>query len=125
MLAARSAHGMRAFATRDKYLARSTGADPQGDAMKLMAQAEMLLDERRYYDALDVLKKLPEKHTAALRLEFRAQQMAMNWERVLALIPQLEKRRVFERPVVARLRRQAVIESITRKARAATSPRDS
>jgi len=81
-----------------------------------MAQAEMLLDERRYYDALDVLKKLPEKHTAALRLELRAQQMALNWERVLALIPQLEKRRVFERPVVAQLRRQAVMESIKRKA---------
>lgn len=116
MLAARAAHGMRAFAARDKYLARSAGADPKGDAMKLMAQAEMLLDERRYYDALDVLKRLPEKHTAALRLELRAQQMAMNWERVLALIPQLEKRQVFERPVVAQLRRQAVIESLKRKA---------
>lgn len=116
MLAARSAHGMRAFAARDKYLSRSAGADPEGDAMKLMAQAEMLLDERRYYDALDVLKRLPEKHTAALRLELRAQQMAMNWERVLALIPQLERRRVFERPVVAQLRRQAVIESLKRKA---------
>ena len=116
ILAARAAHGMRAFATRDKYLARSIGAGPEEDAMTLMAQAEMLLDERRYYDALDVLKRLPEKHTAALRLELRAQQMAMNWERVLALIPQLEKRRVFERPVVAQLRRQAVIESIKRKA---------
>ncbi len=116
MLAARAAHGMRAFAARDKYLARSAGAGPEEDAMKLMAQAEMLLDERRYYDALDVLKRLPEKHTAALRLELRAQQMAMNWERVLALIPQLEKRRVFERPVVAHLRRQAVMESLKRKA---------
>ena len=116
ILAARAAHGMRAFATRDKYLARSAGVNPEEDAMKLMAQAEMLLDERRYYDALDVLKKLPEKHTAALRLELRAQQMAMNWERVLALIPELEKRRVLERPVVAQLRRQAVIESIKRKA---------
>jgi HemY protein len=116
MLAARAAHGMRAFATRDKYLARPGAANSEEDAMKLMAQAEMLLDERRYYDALDVLKKLPEKHTAALRLELRAQQMAMNWERVLALIPQLEKRRVFERPVMAQLRRQAVIESIKRKA---------
>jgi HemY protein len=116
ILAARAAHGMRAFATRDKYLARSAGVNPEEDAMKLMAQAEMLLDERRYYDALDVLKKLPEKHTAALRLELRAQQMATNWERVLALIPQLEKRRVLERPVVAQLRRQAVIECIKRKA---------
>ena len=116
VLAARAAHGMRAFAARDKYLSRSTGSDPEDDAMKLMAQAEMLLDERRYYDALDVLKRLPEKHTAALRLELRAQQMAMNWERVLALIPQLEKRKVFERPVVAQLRRQAVIENLKRKA---------
>ncbi len=124
MLAARAAHGMRAFATRDKYLARSTGANPEENAMKLMAQAEMLLDERRYYDALDVLKRLPEKHTAALRLELRAQQMAMNWERVLALIPQLEKRRVFERPVVAQLRRQAVIESLKRKAVDEKSLRD-
>lgn len=116
MLAARAAHGMRAYATRDKYLAKSASSDPDEDAMRFMAQAEMLLDERRYYDALDVLKRLPEKHTAALRLELRAQQMAMNWERVLALIPQLEKRRVFERPVVAQLRRQAVIESLRRKA---------
>ena len=115
LLAARAAHGMRAFATRDKYLQRSAGADAKEDAMKVMAQAEMLLDERRYYDALDILKKLPQKHTAALRLELRAQQMAMNWERVLALIPQLEKRRVFERPVVAQLRRQALIESLKRK----------
>ena len=115
ILAARAAHGMRAFAARDKYLARSAAPPSEEDDMKLMAQAEMLLDERRYYDALDVLRKLPEKHTAALRLELRAQQMAMNWERVLALIPQLEKRRVFERPVVAQLRRQAVIESIKRK----------
>jgi HemY protein len=116
MLAARAAHGMRAYAIRDRYLAKAVSTDPDEDAMRLMAQAEMLLDERRYYDALDVLKRLPEKHTAALRLELRAQQMAMNWERVLALIPQLEKRRVFERPVVAQLRRQGVIESLKRKA---------
>ena len=74
------------------------------------------LDERRYHDALDVLRQLPEKHTAALRLELRAQQMAKNWDRVLALIPQLEKRKVFERPVVAQLRRQAIIESLKLKA---------
>ena len=116
MLAARAAHGMRDYATRDKYLANSVSTDADEDAMRIMAQTEMLLDERRYYDALDVLKKLPEKHTAALRLELRAQQMATNWERVLALIPQLEKRRVFERPVVAQLRRQAVTESLKRKA---------
>ena len=115
ILAARAAHGMRAYSTRDRYLAKSTTGPDAEEAMKLMAQAEMLLDERRYHDALDVLRKLPEKHTAALRLELRAQQMAMNWERVLALIPQLERRRVFEKPVVAQLHRHAVIETLKRK----------
>lgn len=115
ILAARAAHGMRAFAVRDRYLAKSGVVDRQDDAMRLMAQAEMLLDERRYLDALDVLKQLPEKHTAALRLELRAQQLARNWDRVLALIPMLEKRRVFERPVVAQLRRQAIGELLKLK----------
>ena len=116
VLAARAAHGMRAFSARDAYLAKAISADPDENSMRLIAQVEMLLDERRYHDALDVLKQLPEKHTAALRLELRAQQMAKNWERVLALIPQLEKRKVFERPVVAQLRRQAIIENLKNKA---------
>jgi HemY protein len=116
MLAARAAHGMRNFAARDAYLAGAASDDPDEKAMRRIAQAEMLLDERRYLDALDVLKQLPEKHTAALRLELRAQQMAKNWERVLALIPLLEKRKVFERPVVAQLRRQAVTEQMRHKA---------
>jgi len=115
VLAARAAHGMRAFSARDGYLAKAVSADPDEDAMRHIAQAEMLLDERRYHDALDVLRQLPEKHTAALRLELRAQQMAKNWERVLALIPMLEKRKVFERPVVAQLRRQAVSENLKYK----------
>lgn len=116
VLAARAAHGMRAFSARDSYLAKAVSADPDENSMRLIAQVEMLLDERRYHDALDVLRQLPEKHTAALRLELRAQQMAKNWDRVLALIPQLEKRKVFERPVVAQLRRQAIIESLKHKA---------
>jgi HemY protein len=116
VLAARAAHGMRAFSARDGYLARAASPDPKQDSMRLIAQTEMLLEERRYHDALDVLRQMPEKHTAALRLELRAQQMAKNWDRVLALIPQLDKRKVFERPVVAQLRRQAIIETLKVKA---------
>lgn len=116
VLAARAAHGLRAFSARDDYLAKAVSQDPDENSMRLIAQVEMLLDERRYHDALDVLRQLPEKHTAALRLELRAQQLAKNWDRVLALIPQLEKRKVFERPVVAQLRRQAIIESLKHKA---------
>lgn len=116
VLAARAAHGMRAFSARDAYLARAAGADPEEDAMRIMAQVEMLLDERRYLDALEALKQLPQKHTAALRLELRAQQMARNWDRVLALVPLLDKRKVLDRPVVAQLRRQAIVENLKHKA---------
>src|SRR5260221_10097990 len=49
MLAARAAHGMRAFATRHKNLAPSVRAGAGAHAMKFMAQAEALLDERRYH----------------------------------------------------------------------------
>lgn len=116
VLAARAAHGLRAFSARDGYLAKAASTNPDENSMRLIAQTEMLLEERRYHDALDVLKQMPEKHTAALRLELRAQQMAKNWDRVMALIPQLERRKVFERPVVAQLRRQAIIESLKLKA---------
>ena len=84
--------------------------------MRLIAQAEMLLEERRYHDALDVLRRMPQKHTAALKLELRAQQLARNWDQVLQLLPQLEKRKVFEPSVVQQIRRHAYIESLRRKA---------
>lgn len=116
VLAARSAHGMRAYADRDEYLAKAAEIEPGDASVRLMAQAEMLLDERRYHDALDVLRQLPEKHTAALKLELRAQQLARNWDEVLKLLPQLEKRKVFERPIVDQVRRHAYIENLKGKA---------
>lgn len=110
VLAARSAHGRRNYIKRDEYLAAPVATDGATDTLRVMARAEMLLDERRYRDALDVLRALPEKHSAALRLELRAQQMAKNWDRVLTLIPLLEKRRIFDKPVISQLRRQAHTE---------------
>jgi HemY protein len=59
---------------------------------------------------------LPEKHTAALKLELRAQQLARNWDEVLKLLPLLEKRKVFEMQVVEQVRRHAYIENLKRKA---------
>lgn len=124
VLAARSAHGMRAYAQRDEYLAKAADLAPEEAGVRLMAQAEMLLDERRYHDALDVLRQLPEKHTAALKLELRAQQLARNWDEVLKLLPLLEKRKVFERQIVEQVRRHAYIENLKRKALDADALKD-
>jgi HemY protein len=116
VIAARAAHQMRAFDARDRYLARAEGTDPQSDYLRRITRAELLLEERRYHDALATLSQLGDRHTAALRLELRAHQMARNWERVLSLLPQLEKRRVLDPPVLAQLRRTATVEALKRKA---------
>jgi len=124
VLAARAAHGMRDYGARDLYLAGVTEADEQYRGLHLLAQAEMLLDERRYHDALHLLEQMPDKHTAALRMELRAHQLARNWDEVLRLLPQLEKRKVFEPPVVDQIRRHAYIENLKRKALDATTLRE-
>ena len=85
-------------------------------AMRIIAAAEMLLDQRRFQDALLALKALPEKHTAALRLELKAQQQAKNWEQTLPLIDQLERRGVFDASQAGQLRRYAHAENLKRKA---------
>jgi HemY protein len=124
VLAARAAHGLRNYSSRDEYLSKAAEAEGDGDDLRLIAQAEMLLEERRYHDALEVLRRLPRRHTAALRLELRAHQLARNWDQVLLLLPQLEKRKVFDPSTVQQIRRHAFIENLKRKALDAQSLRD-
>jgi HemY protein len=116
VIAARAAHEMRAFEARDRYLSQVESGTASEDYLRRITQAELLLDERRYHDALAVLQQLGESRTAALRLELRAQQMAKNWDRVLALLPQLASKRVFDPLVTAQLRRTATAEGLKRKA---------
>lgn len=116
VLAAYAAHELRHYDERDAYLARAEQAAPAAPAMRIIAAADMLLDQRRYQEALEVLKGLPEKHTAALRLELKAQQLAKNWGEVMQLIDQLERRGVFDATQAGQLRRHAQSENLKRKA---------
>ena len=116
VLAARAAHELRRFRERDGYLARAEKLAPDDAAMRIVAQTEMLLEQRHFQEALLLLKALPSKHTAALRLELRAQQQARNWEQVLMLIDQLEKRDVFDAEHAADLRCYAYAENLKRNA---------
>lgn len=116
VVAARAAHETRAFAARDRYLSTIEDLDADEDYLRRITQAELLLEEHRYLDALAVLGQIREGHTAALRLELKAQQFARNWDRVEALLPQLDKRRVYDPVVLAQLRRTATAELLKRKA---------
>jgi len=123
-LAARCAHELRNFAARDEYLQQMEAQVPQETYLREMTRADLLLQERRFLDALHSLGRLQDKHTASLRLELKAHQFARNWDQVLALLPQLEKRKVLEPLVLQQYRRYALIENIKRKAQDAKALRE-
>ena len=116
VLAGRAAHELRAYERRDAYLARAASAATGDEVVRIVTQADLLLDERRYPEALSLLKQLPRKHTAALRLELKAQQQARNWEQAAALSEELRKRNVFDAAQAAQVRRYALAENLKRKA---------
>ena len=123
-VAARAAHELRSFQARDDYLRAMEKVAPQEAYLREMTRAELLLDERRYHDALQALSRLQDKHTATLRLELKAHQLAKNWDQVLALLPQMERRKVFEPAVLTQFKRYAQTENLKRKALDAVSLRD-
>ncbi len=116
MLAARAAHELRAHDRRDAYLAQGATHLPPDDIMKVITEAELLLDERRATDALAVLNTQPQKHTAGLRLELKALQLAKEWEKSLVVIDLLERRKVYDADQAAELRRHALAEHLKRRA---------
>src|SRR5205085_763792 len=90
---------------------------PEEDPLHVVTQAELLLDERRPKEALDTLLALPRKHTAALKLELRAQQQLRQWDSVTAVLGELERREVLDADQASKLRTHATAESVKRKGR--------
>jgi len=120
LLAARSAHELKAFDKRDAYLDEAEKQAPEEKAARLMTQAELLFDQHRNQDASAVLTALSEsgskKHVGALRLELEVQQRAKNWEQVLILVAQLEKRGFLDAGQAQQLRLYATKENLKRHA---------
>src|SRR5882672_10552419 len=116
VLAARAAHELRAYERRDAFLARAATAASGDEVVRIVTAVDLLLDQRRYQEALNLLKLLPRRHTAALRLELKAQQQAHNWEQVYALTEELRKRSVFDATQAEQVRRYALAENLKRKA---------
>ncbi len=115
VIAARAAHELRAYERQDRYLALASNFGPDDEVMRAIAQAELALHARQHQIALAALERLPRKHTAALRLELRAVQLARQWERYLELLPMLEKAQALDETQAGELRRHAVVEVLARK----------
>jgi len=115
IVAARAAHGLRAYERRDRYLARAAAAGGE-EPMRVVTEAELLLEQQRFEEALAVLQQLPRRHTAALRLELQVQQQLQNWDQALPLVSELQRRKVFDADQAAEIRRVAVVENLKGRA---------
>lgn len=110
LIAARAAQRMREPSKQQGWLERAKIDDPRTEAATLMLEAEMLIESRRFAEAVSVLRQLQERHgrhIAALRLELRARQGCGDWPEVLRLARQLEKRDALPREVTAEVKLQA------------------
>jgi len=116
IIAARSAHELHDFKQRDAYLAAAEGRNIGDTTMRLMATSKFMLDQHDPDAALDALREMRERgvknHPGALSLELKAQQQAGNWDEVLELLEQLEKRKDIDPADAAQLRQQAWLKKI-------------
>lgn len=115
LIAARAAQRMREPGKQEAWLDRATLDDARTETARLMLEAEMCLDARRFDDAVAVLARLQQiagRHIAALRLELRAQQGCGNWDEVLRIARQLEKRDALAEEVARELKLKAHRENI-------------
>jgi HemY protein len=116
IIAARSAHELHEFEKRDAYLSTSEGKSIGDSTMRLMATTKFMLDQRNPREALKALQKLSDSgvkgHVGALSLELKAQQQAGNWDEVLRVLDQLEKRESTDWPSIEPMRQQAWLEKI-------------
>jgi HemY protein len=116
ILAARAAHELREFSRRDAYLARAEAGEQDSPVMRLLAVAKFSLDEHQPKAALAALKELRETgakgHVGELHLELKAERQAQNWDAVLELVRQLEKRNAIDKIAADLLGQQAWLEKI-------------
>lgn len=94
LIAARASHKMHQKGQRDYYLAEAERLAPHAAVARLLTQAELLLDDRQYSHALEVLhqlEKIEPRHIGALLLELKVQLRLEQWEKVLSVLQHLEK----------------------------------
>ena len=114
VIAARSAHELRANKRRDTYLSAAEN-QTAGDTMRLMTTAKFMLDQRNPRSALNVLQELRDSekgHIGALSLELKAHQQLGNWDEVLNLLDKLEKREAIDATLAEQSRQLAWLEII-------------
>ena len=116
IIAARSAHELREYRKRDAYLSDAKDNTAGDSTLRLMTTGKFLLDQHDARGALDTLQELRDSgvtgHVGALALELKAHQQAGNWNEVLNVLYQLEKRGAVDAAQSSHLRQQAWLGKI-------------
>lgn len=118
LIAARAAQRLRDFARRDYWLERAKENDGDWRIARLMTTAELRLEERRFDEARAVLREVhasSHRHVATLLLLLRAEQGLANWEEVIRIARQLEKRDAMPAEALEGIRLNARIALLARK----------
>lgn len=115
LVAGRAAHALNHAEVRDRWLARAraaainSGGKPLLHAV-LMTQAELLADERRDGEALEVLRELNRsgtRHIASQRLALNSMLRTGAWEDALKTARQLEEHKAIHPAMMERAREAA------------------
>jgi HemY protein len=118
LVAARASQRMRNVALRDSWIAKARAAEPEWRQATLAAEAELLLEERRYDDARAVLLEMQAggaRHIATLLALLRAEQGLGNWSEVIRIARVLEKRDAMPREALAGIVVNARVAMLLRK----------
>jgi HemY protein len=118
LIGARAAQRMRDFDKRDEWLGRARKTEGEWRLARLVTEAELLLEERRFDEASAVLKELHAggpRHIATLTLLLRAEQGRGNWDEVIRLARLLEKRSAMPAEALEGIRINARVATLSRK----------
>ncbi len=119
LIAARAASELREFERRDQWLTRAERHDSDARQARLAVHASLLLDDRRFEDALVVLRELDRsgpKRIATQRMLMKAHQRLGHWEEVKRLATSLGKRGALAEIAAVQLRLTAQIEALRQQA---------
>jgi HemY protein len=124
LIAAAAAHRVRNPDRRDEWLKRAESLEGGNPTARLMSAAELLLDDGRHAEALQLLDRLHAagpRHIATLRLTLRAQQQGGRWDESLRVLRQLEKRNAIPESQAALYKLKAHQELMRQRAHDATT----
>ncbi len=120
LIAAHAAHRAKKVQARDEYIHQLEVQLPNEKVARTLSQVEFLVDAQKVDEAAKLVEdfQLGESggYTSLLRLRLRIEKKRKNWDQVLIILTELEKRKAIEPIVIEQSRIAAYVELIKNNA---------